>query len=418
MHITTTQPYTVIVGGGITGLLTLEKTLAAGITNVVLVSATPLGQGQSLHNHGWLHNGYIAAANVHFSSLINKEASWINTLIDTNSLDASRNVHVVYSSEKEAEGLGRAGLPFKRILERDEIPDLFQTDLLFGKSKLVEASKERIFDKEQVIHTLSKHLQHHIVGGKVVHIDVDLDKRARCVQIETEDGSSFTLNANCVVLAAGSGSQDLIRTISNHPSDHDHQQSYPMTMLCIRGPATVLPEFSILHNKVGWISARHIPSTNETVYVAHQAMFGDPHPLSLQENPTDSTLPSHPKSVQNVFTAVMHLIPTLRLVFDQIKFGAYTVLKTDGPGGIMYVSALEAVPNVVVAHPGLYVMADGVAQRVVDEHVRKWGVSAVEGNEGELDALRQGKDVLVGLANEDMVAYHSFAEFQKLFGIQ
>ena len=47
-----------IVGGGIQGLTLLDQLVSAGVERVFLVTRDPLGVGESLHSHGYMHLGY------------------------------------------------------------------------------------------------------------------------------------------------------------------------------------------------------------------------------------------------------------------------------------------------------------------------------------------------------------------------
>ena len=49
---------TVIIGGGYLGLTALAQLRREGF-RAVLVTESGLGEGQSLHSHGWFHAGYL-----------------------------------------------------------------------------------------------------------------------------------------------------------------------------------------------------------------------------------------------------------------------------------------------------------------------------------------------------------------------
>eukprot|EP01051_Picozoa_sp_SAG22_P038263 SAG22_NODE_19528_length_274_cov_0.588571_1_plen_90_part_11 len=48
----------VIIGGGFLGLTALAQLRREGY-RAVLVAESGLGEGQSLHSHGWFHAGYL-----------------------------------------------------------------------------------------------------------------------------------------------------------------------------------------------------------------------------------------------------------------------------------------------------------------------------------------------------------------------
>jgi glycine/D-amino acid oxidase-like deaminating enzyme len=215
---------TVVVGGGVAGLLTALRLARAGQT-VALLEADRLGAGATCANQGMLHSGalYVRLHN-HIVEHCREAQSAFTELLAEAELATESAVFVVPAADVWAfrEGLDRHGIPFVKT-DAAIVPEIAPTAAA-GHELL--AVSERVFSSREIVRILAGQCLSagvRILPGAAVHRLVcsripagrPMRERVRITAVATSVG---LLTAGQVVLSAGIGSAALLA--ETDPTQH------------------------------------------------------------------------------------------------------------------------------------------------------------------------------------------------------
>lgn len=268
---------TVIIGGGVAALWTANALLRAG-HSVVVLSNSPLGEGQTLAAQGVIHGGlkYALGGKLNDSSeaLAAMPDRWAAAMrgegdVDLEKVEILSDHQILWSLpsvvSKVVSFFGSKALRGRAsAVAREDFPDVFDTPDYRGKLFRVG---ERVIDPVSLLRELAAPLEKftHLVDW---HTNAEIVKGEEVIshiEIRDQDGETLSLTAKHYVFAAGSGNADLLNGID---VEHPNMQLRPLHQLIIRKPN--LPDFFSVcignSPKPPLVSTTHTDSKGRTVW--------------------------------------------------------------------------------------------------------------------------------------------------------
>jgi thioredoxin reductase len=207
-----------IVGGGIQGLTLLKYFLESGWNSVFLVARDTLGTGETLHSHGYIHQGYALPTEEDklVQPLVESSKWWYNWMTKHHINYASR--HPTYFGVSNEQWEERViswknwGLPYE---ECKELPVALKGGIYSSNPGKVFKIQDRLIPAWKIIETLSKSLQEQMTQGGLRQIfwDEKTNKVESClIKIQ---GKEVRLRPKLLILATGKETQCLLRSIEN-----------------------------------------------------------------------------------------------------------------------------------------------------------------------------------------------------------
>jgi glycine/D-amino acid oxidase-like deaminating enzyme len=259
-----------ILGGGVQGLVLLDELSKCGF-GCALVTPSDLGRGQTLHSHGLLNSG---------TGLLTGR---LREPIEQALTFARRRGVQLYGQDQWY--LFAPGAAFEQVrqawdalqhpyqvLSSSVLPAGFRSSSLFddGADTRVIGLRGFNFPKRQLVRFLSDNHLNKIMRGSIsdVHCTRDADVLGIAdvaVQLQAS-GETLSITPKAVVAAAGTGTKRLIRTLLGElPEQLEVVTHTLMHMLCIRGPADVLPPISFASLQHGLMSVAHLNDAHDRV---------------------------------------------------------------------------------------------------------------------------------------------------------
>ncbi|HEX6348065.1 MAG TPA: FAD-dependent oxidoreductase [Candidatus Dormibacteraeota bacterium] len=312
-----------VIGGSLQGLLILERLVSHGYS-CLLVTASELGDGQTLHSHGVLNTGFGMAG-----------PEPVNLLRQIVLPDlARRGVRTYGTWGAIAPGLppGAQGLASPDGLE-------------LGGGALVRLP-ERNVDKVDLVSALGRGAENHILRANVSGITRSADGRVLTVELEP---SGVVVAPRTVVVAAGTGSKKLLRRLGAEEGQIKGIKHRPVQVLCVRGPSGVLPALDVVSPADQLFVASH-ERAGERIYLATPVQFLAPHHEDL---PEDASAELDQALVDRGWEVLFRLFPPLGSLAG-LRFAAYAGYRQDGGDqpGVPRCEQVESAPNVIAALPG------------------------------------------------------------------
>lgn len=303
-----------VVGGGLQGLLVLER-LAAARLSCVLVTPGPLGSGQTLRSHGVLNTGF-----------------------------------------------GMAGPEPVRILREIVLPDLARRGVeTYGEWRSPAGSLPQVNVRvDRLLSAVSRGLEQRILPGTVAEVHSSPGIGVDAVTIQP---SGIVVAPSAVVVAAGTGSKRLLRAFGAGEPQLAEIKHRKVHVLCVRGSSEVLPALDVVSYDDLMFVASHEQDGTRT-YLATPMNFGGPH---VDDVPDDASAEVDEELVAQGWETLSRVAPSLRSA-PGLQFGAYAGYRQDigdQPGSHMC-ERIEAVPNVVAALPSGLVAAWPVSMAAVE----------------------------------------------------
>src|SRR3990167_5849889 len=179
----------VILGGGSQGLAVLD-TLCNENKSALVISETPLGEGQSTHSHGYMHDGY--AFNSVLPSLM---AHWPQDLISKIKNENSP----VYFAAPDATLTHFTSLWEKSNKAWEAVSTPAQ--LLHGEIESMKFAKinDFTFSEQALLRALIEKRKQFITFGKATSIEVKSDNLVS-IDIQTASGNRTVLLAFCFLI--------------------------------------------------------------------------------------------------------------------------------------------------------------------------------------------------------------------------
>ena len=315
-----------VIGGGLQGLLVLDRLLSEGFS-CALVTASPLGAGQTLHSHGVLNTGFGMAG---------PEPVRVLRQVVLPDL-ARRGVRTYGEWGAIVPGLPPGG----EVLAAPEGVELRGGAFL----RLPEVN----VDKRELLSALARGLEDHIVCGTVADVERAEDGGIRKLDVALATGSEVVAFAPAaVVVAAGTGSKALLRRLGAGEPQIEDLKHRRVHVLCVRGRSSALPVLNLVSPADHLFVAAHQHEDWRTYY-ATPMQFDAPH---VEEVPDDASAEVDEAFVQQGWDALFRVFPPLGSL-PGLRFAAYAGFRQDvgDQPGLPKCERMEAVPNLIAALP-------------------------------------------------------------------
>lgn len=329
-----------VIGGGLQGLLVLDRVAGAGLS-CALVTQADLGTGQTLHSHGVLNTGFGMAGP--------EPVQLLSTVVLP---DLARRGVRHYG---EWSALTPPGSPQDASLPPPPWLDL--------RGRSLQPLHETNVNRRELVAAVARGLEDRIVRGAVSAVQRGADGDIVAVEV-AGDGMprSVLLAPAVVVVAAGVGSKAVLRRLGAAESQLAAIKHRPVHVLCVRGAASVLPQL----NLVSFIDTLFIASHEtggETTWYATPMQF-DAQPVD--DVPGDAAAECDEAVVERGWEVLLRLYPPLASM-PGLRFASYAGFRQDvgDTPGVPMCARLEAAPNVIAALPSGLLGAWPVAARVL-----------------------------------------------------
>ncbi|GAB3862110.1 NAD(P)/FAD-dependent oxidoreductase [Dactylosporangium cerinum] len=204
---------TIVVGGGIAGLLTALRLARAGQA-VALLEADQLGAGATVANHGMLHSGALyASRHPHVVANCRQAQPAFTTLLADAELPTQPAVYVVHRADDFRAHLDQYGIAHQPGTTHD-----LAADTSDGTAYRLVQVEERVFSSRRIVT---------ILAGQALAAGVAVCTGVTVQQISHESGkvtgvalsTGERLTGRTVVVAAGIGTAALLRACGSRDSD-------------------------------------------------------------------------------------------------------------------------------------------------------------------------------------------------------
>lgn len=326
----------VIIGGGIQGLLILDRLSAAGYA-CALVTEGDIGAGQTLHSHGFLNSG----AGLWNDELPRAAAALVHPDLRERGVPLRGDWVVLPPSALP--NLPSAAIAALQALPLAHLPGGFSAVVGAG----ARALPDRSVCKRQVVERLLRGREERVIRGSIAGFRGRDPVSAVLVQPE---GSAATvdLRTGVVVVAAGCGSKRLLRALGGASCQLERIKHRLVHMLCLRAPSGALPATSVIALSLGLLLAAHDDGQDVTWYVSPLAIGGP----SSDDVPNDAAGRVYPAVLARTSIALLSLYPTLPETAG-LRVGQYAGYRQDVGDlpGQRLCAPLVGARNVIAALP-------------------------------------------------------------------
>lgn len=318
----------VIIGGGVQGLLILDRLAEAGYS-CALVTDGDVGGGQTLHSHGFLNTGFGMAGD----ELARAAHDIVHPFLRGRDVELNANWII----------LPPPGFPAPVNGPRPDLP----VGMSPSFKNRVQQLPDQSFNKRRLVDVLMEGREDRIIRGTVIGFDGR--EPVEAVRVHgMECTTTITLRTRAVVVAAGCGSKRLLRDLVGQTPQVERIKHRLVHMICLRAPHGVLPATSVAALPLGLMIAAHEDGETVTWYVTPMEMNGP----SFDEVPNDATAAVQPEMLARACSALLTLYPSLPQT-DGLRVGQYAGYRQDigdMPGRRMC-EVIVGAPNVIAALP-------------------------------------------------------------------
>lgn len=361
-----------IVGGGLQGLLLLDEFAASG-RSCALVTQSELGRGQTLHSHGLLNTGFGFAG----AALRTTRDQLVVPFLQARGIQPYGDWFLLMPDDVEVGESASA----------ENLPAGFEAG-----GTHVRRLHELNFPRRGLIERLGRDHLNRIVRGRIV--GVHGAGTIETVLVELEMSGANLLFAPAVVIAAtGTGTKRFLGSLAVGAPQLSKIRHRRVHIICVRGPAGVLPDASLLSLTHGLNVVAHANREGVTWY---STPFQDEDP-NFDEAPDDAEADIDRDVVADGLQRLQRLFPPIA-TRNELRFTAYAGFRQD-VGEIVGTPACELVDgttNLLMALPSLAVNAWSnakIAPEIVD------AVAPRRGGQPEIPGA--GVGVGVGRVRED-----------------
>jgi glycine/D-amino acid oxidase-like deaminating enzyme len=388
-----------VVGGGLQGLVLLRELVSAGY-GCVLITNADLGAGQTLHSHGLLNSGTGLVAGALQEELYRFTLPYL------------RAIGVPVYGEDRSFLLAPDALvdQLTPVWEanhyRPERADPASLPLGFEPVAPVYRVQGFNVEKRRLVAALSAGLEPLVLGGEVVEAGDAIRVGAK------GSGETLSFEPRAVVVAAGCGTKRLLRRAFGVNDVVLDRITYRQThMICVRGPAGVLPEVGAVVATEVMIVGHLSPDGLVTWYVT-PAIASPEHD---GEAPDDGAAEVDVHVVKQGIDALLRLVPSLSHADERIQATVFAGYKQDFDGQPTR-RACEVVDedrNVVMALPSVLTNAVPNARDALTLIGDRLGAGTTK-----LE-LRREAAVAVGQVNEDTgrAAWRTWRDFAGVYDV-
>ena len=326
-----------VIGGGLQGLLVMDRLSSAGFS-CVLVSASDLGAGQTLHSHGVLNTGFGMAG-----------PEPIRILRDVALPDLARRGIRTYG---EWGAISPASPP-----AGETVPAPAGVEMRGGVFlRLPEVN----IDKRELVSALARGLEDRILGGRVAGVERAADGSVRTVDVAPAGGSPLRFVPGAVIVAAGTGAKALLRRLGAGEGQREDLKHRRVHVLCVRGRSSVLPILNFVSPADSLFVAAHERDGVVTWY-ATPMLFDAPH---IEDVPGDASAEVDQAFAERGWDVLFRRFPPLKSL-PGLSFATYAGFRQDigDQPGAPKCEQIESAPNVIAALPSGLLGAWPVAVR-------------------------------------------------------
>lgn len=419
-----------IVGGGIQGLSLLHHFREDRRGSAVLIARGNLGDGETLHSHGYLHKGYhLPPGEASSLPAVIESFDWWDGFMRDQELDAVEPAPVYADVPAEQRGpMTRAwseGNLSYRELEELPVP-LREGVYARAQPALPFEIHDRLFQPWKVIEKLAEPLQHLLIRGELTGMrwDPETNRIAECTV--STPGGELRLSCKVVVLATGAHTQALLKNIEAPDGSRPFRDRLEhihvvrrIPMILIKGSS--LPSLTGRFNPVPPINMMtHTGDDGERMWVVTpmegHASSRDDHREEVQA--VDSGV------VSKTLQALSEMMPDFRSQAGGALHSAYSGAKIDHPDGLQKWFIGDAgIENLRYVWPVLWGLAHGASRELLRDLTDSRLLPAVSAGEaGGLeaalpDAIR-GVPIGEELRLSRALDWHTFEEWQQIHGFQ
>eukprot|EP01043_Picozoa_sp_COSAG02_P035862 COSAG02_NODE_2594_length_8461_cov_189.802320_2_plen_380_part_00 len=311
----------VVIGGGFLGLTALAQLRREGY-RAVLCTESGLGEGQSLHSHGWFHAGYLPG-DVDAAVMWKAESAKTEAFVASLGADFLRPGCAYLAmpagdADAKIAQSAAVGVPMPAVAP-GELPGSSGGPLAEASTSCFE-TREWLFDKHRLTAALAA--EHHdaiITYASPTSFERGPDGSVEAVVLSTNQ----RLATRSVAIAAGTGTRGVVDMLG---ADVDAQwkskfKSGTITMVCLNAPVGVLPDLAIM------------ATTNPPLQVASRADDGDtitwyitPKRPDDSGDPTNFVGPGN-EEAEIEGEAVAHAVEDFRTLFPELAKVKQTLQK-------------------------------------------------------------------------------------------
>ncbi len=334
-----------IVGGGLQGLVLLDELAAKG-RSCVLVADSDLGHGQTLHSHGLLNTGFGFAG----PGLRETRDRLVLPFLRARGIEPYGQWFLLTPDEVTVGESAEAGsLPAG----------------LDAGGAYVRRLSELNFPKRRLLESLARDHRDRVVRGEV--IGVQGTGAIDTVQIQSAVSGAKLLVAPAVVIAAtGTGTKRFVGSLGGATAQLSKIRHRRVHIICVRGPAGILPGASLLSLTHGLNVVAHAQGEAVTWY---STPFQDADP-NFDDAPDDAEAEIDRAVVANGLQRLQRVFPSIS-TRRELRFTAYAGFRQDvgETAGTPACELVEGTNNLLMALPSLAVNAWSnakIAAEIVD----------------------------------------------------
>jgi glycine/D-amino acid oxidase-like deaminating enzyme len=302
----------VVIGGGFLGLTALAQLRRQGY-RAVLCTESGLGEGQSLHSHGWFHAGYLPKD-------VDAAAMWKTESAKTEAFVASLGADFLRpgcaylampagDADAKIAQSAAVGVPMPAVAP-GKLPGSSGGPLAEASTSCFE-TREWLFDKHRLTAALAA--EHHdaiITYASPTNFERGPDGSVKAVVLSTNQ----RLATRSVAIAAGTGTRRVVDMLGADVDAHwkSKFKSGTITMVCLNAPVGVLPDLAIM------------ATTTPPLQVASRADDGDtitwyitPKRPEDSGDPTNFVGPGN-EEAEIEAEAVAHAVEDFRTLFPEL----------------------------------------------------------------------------------------------------
>jgi hypothetical protein len=318
----------VIIGGGIQGLVALDALVEKGYSSA-LVSDGDLGNGQTLHSHGYLNTGFGLSG----PELPRASADVVQPYLEGRGLELSHDWVLIPPPN----------MPFFEGFPAATLPSGFATPPGLKAVQLADRS----LPKHRLVEILGQSHRDRILRGHATLNGTGQQVDVVSVRLAA-GGEEVVLSTKAIVVAAGCGSKPLLEGLVGQTPQTEQIKHRRVHMICVRAPRGSLPTTSIVAMPLGLMIAAHDQPNNVTWYVTPMEMGGPSH----DDVPGDAASEVDPEKIVRGCMTLLTLYPRLPEI-EGLHIGCYAGYRQDVgdlPGNRMC-ELVDGTNNVVIALP-------------------------------------------------------------------
>jgi glycine/D-amino acid oxidase-like deaminating enzyme len=320
-----------VIGGGLQGLLILHELTVAG-RSCVLVANSDLGGGQTLHAHGVLNTGFGFSG----PDLREIRDSLVLPFLRERHIDTYGDWFLVTPGDTPV------GVP----VTTDSLPRGFEA----GGAQVLRLHELNI-PTRRLVESLTRANLGRIVHGHVTNVRASGAIDTLEVSLETA-GEKLTFAPGCVIAATGTGTKRFVGRLGGEADQLAKIKHRRVQMLCVRGPAGLLPAVSILSLQHRLNVVAH-ELDREVTWYSTPFQDADPH---YDDVPDNAEAAVDPDVVAEGFQRLESLFPALART-PELRFTAYAGYRQDigETVGTPMCEIVRGLSNLLVVLPSLMV---------------------------------------------------------------